>query len=510
MKHRFQLFLCVIVFGLHGLACTAAAESLPNVVVIFADDLGYGDLSCYGASKLKTPHIDRLARDGRRFTDAHSASAVCTPSRYALLTGRYPFRKGLSKPVFLKTGLVIDPERTTVADVMKRAGYETACIGKWHLGFGGNPPDWNGELRPGPLELGFDYYFGVPVVNSHPPFVYVENDRVQGLVPEDPLIFGKAAKTRAYPEKMQLKQIGGADAAHALYKDDAVGTELCERSVKWIKANKETPFFLLLSTTNIHHPFTPAPRFIGTSDCGLYGDFVHELDWIVGQIRTTLEEEGLAENTLVMFTSDNGGMINVTGQKAVRKGHQLNGDLLGFKFDAWEGGHRVPFIVSWPGRIEAGSVSDQLICNVDLLATMAALTGQKLKEDDGPDSVDLLPAFTDSPDKVVRDHVVLSAAKGSHLVYREGDWVLITGKGGGGFGSAKPGSHGFGGPAALKFAGQQNSDVVDGKLRPNAPPVQLYNLQNDIRQGENLAQKEPARTAAMRMRLATIKRKEAP
>ncbi len=179
-------------------ALAASAGKHPNVVVIFADDLGYGDLSCYGASKLKTPNIDRLAAEGRRFTDAHSASAVCTPSRYALITGRYPFREGLSRPVFLKTGLVIDEERTSIADVMKNAGYVTACIGKWHLGFGEKTPDWNGALKPGPLELGFDYYYGVPIVNSHPPFVYVEDHHVVGLVPEDPLVYGKTAKTQSH------------------------------------------------------------------------------------------------------------------------------------------------------------------------------------------------------------------------------------------------------------------------------------------------------------------------
>ncbi|MEK6234451.1 MAG: sulfatase-like hydrolase/transferase, partial [Planctomycetales bacterium] len=299
-------------FSLVALMCgavAAAADEPPNVVVIFADDLGYGDVGCYGAKKLKTPNIDRLAKEGRRFTDAHSASAVCTPSRYALITGEYPFRKRLSKPVFLKTGLVVDPDRTTVADVMKNAGYATAWVGKWHLGFGKLTPDCNGDLKPGPLEVGFDYYFGVPVVNSHPPFVFVENHRVVGLAAEDPFVYGKAAKTQAFPEKMGLTQIGGADAAHALYRDESVGTRLMEKSVEWIKANRDKPFFLYLATTNIHHPFTPAPRFRGTSQCGRYGDFVHELDWIVGQVTDALEQLGLADDTLVIFTSDNGGMI---------------------------------------------------------------------------------------------------------------------------------------------------------------------------------------------------------
>ena len=479
-------------------------EVRPNVVIIFADDLGYGDLSCYGATKLKTPNIDRLATEGRRFTDAHSASAVCTPSRYALITGRYPFRKGLTRPVFLKTGLVIDEERTTIADVMKKAGYATACIGKWHLGFGEKTPDWNGALKPGPLEMGFDYYYGVPVVNSHPPFVYVENHHVVGLVPEDPFVYEKKAKTRIIEEKM-IRDIGGADAAHALYDDYAVGTRMAEKSVKWIEENKDDPFFLYLSTTNIHHPFTPAKRFQGTSGCGLYGDFVHELDWIVGEVISTLEKNGLSDNTLVIFTSDNGGMINLTGQKAIKQGHQLNGDLLGFKFDAWEGGHRVPFIARWPKRIKAGSESSQLICNIDLLSTMASLTGQKLEAEDGPDSFNILPALTSDPEKPIRDHLVLGAGKSTHLAIRHGDWVLITGKGGGGFNSPKVGSHGFGGPAALQFAEQTNSDIENGKFKKGTPAAQLYNLAKDPAQSQNVILEHPEIAAKIRKHLAAIK-----
>jgi arylsulfatase A len=497
-----------LLISLTAMLCMAshakAGKPLPNVVVIFADDLGYGDLSCYGATKLKTPNIDRLASEGRRFTDAHSASAVCTPSRYALITGRYPFRRGLSKPVFFKTGLVVDQDRTTIADVMQNAGYATACIGKWHLGFGAKTPDWNGDLKPGPLELGFDYYFGVPTVNSHPPFVYVENHRVVGLVTNDPFVYGKQAKTRQIHEKMNTRQIGGADAAHALYDDYAVGTHLAEKSVAWIEENKEKPFFLYLSTTNIHHPFTPAKRFQGTSECGLYGDFVHELDWIVGEVMTTLEKNGLAENTLVIFTSDNGGMINETGQKAIKLGHRLNGDLLGFKFNAWEGGHRVPFIARWPGKIPAGTVSDQLISNIDLMAAMAAITKQSLNPNEGPDSGDILPALTGNPEKPIREELLLAAMKGSHLELRQKNWAYIGAQGGGGFGSPKVGSHGFGGPAALKFAGQNNSDIVDGKLKKGAPPAQLYDLSNDRSQTTNVIQENPGRAAAMQARLQEI------
>ncbi|WP_322975092.1 sulfatase-like hydrolase/transferase [Aporhodopirellula aestuarii] len=484
-------------------AVTGFADEQPNIVLIFADDLGYGDLSCYGATKLQTPNIDRLAKEGRRFTDAHSASAVCTPSRYALLTGEYPHRKSLYAPVFLKTGLVIDHDQQTIASVLKDAGYETAIIGKWHLGFGDKTPDWNGELKPGPLELGFDYYFGLPVVNSHPPFVYVENHRVVGMVPEDPFVYGKKAKTQEIPEKMKLDNIGGADAAHALYDDYQVGTTLTKKTVQWIKECGEKKFFLCLSTTNIHHPFTPAPRFQGTSECGLYGDFVHELDWIVGEVVKTLEQQGVADNTLIIVTSDNGGMFNHTGQETWKMGHALNGKYLGFKFDAWEGGHRVPFIVRWPGKVEAGSTSDELICNVDMIASFAALTGQTLQDGQGQDSVNILPALTGG--SVERDHLLLSPFKKSHLSIRKGKWMYIGGQGGGGFTSKEVGNHGFGGPAAITFTGRENSDIENGKIKKGAPPAQLYDLKNDPAQTTNLYNSYPEVVQEMEALLKSYK-----
>ncbi len=474
-------------------SCVVLAErGTPNVVVIFADDLGYGDLGCYGATKVKTPHIDRLAAEGRRFTDAHSASAVCTPSRYALMTGVYPHRYGHNRPVFLKTGLIIDPERQTVADLMKDAGYATACIGKWHLGFGKGAPDWNGDLKPGPLELGFDYYFGVPVVNSHPPFVYVENHKVVGLVEDDPFVFGKNAATRVFPEKMGINQIGGADAAHALYDDEAVGTTLVKKATDWIKSRGDDPFFLYLAPTQIHHPFTPAPRFKGTSQCGPYGDFIHELDWMVGEVMKTLKDQGVAENTLVVFTSDNGGMFNVGGQSAWDDGHRMNGELLGYKFSAWEGGHRVPFIANWPCKIKAGSTSDQLVSNIDLFASMASLTGSKVRDGQGQDSVNILPALIEEPTQPLRDHLVLSPFKPSHLSIRKGDWMYIGARAGGGFTAAKRGAHAFGGPAAITYGGRQNSDIENGKIKQDAPPAQLYNLKSDLAQTTNLYREHPA------------------
>ena len=399
---RLLNLICLICFGL-GLPIAAAEQ--PNVVLIFADDLGYGDLGCYGATKVQTPNIDRLAKEGRRFTDAHSASAVCTPSRYALLTGEYPVRAnggtGVWGPAPVTSGLIIDTDKVTIADVFKNKGYATAALGKWHLGFGEGTNHWQEPLRPGPQDLGFDYYFGLPVVNSAPPYVYVENDRVVGGDPADPLIYlgrGRHAEatpiTRIPPEASQrtANMFKGAVEAHRKYNDYTVGTVLANKAVDWITANKQQPFFLYLATTHIHHPFTPGERFQGTSEAELYGDFIQELDWMVGEVTRCLEQHGLSENTLVIFTSDNGGMLNLGGRNAVRAGHRINGDLLGFKFGAWEGGHRVPFIARWPGKIKPGTESAQLICNVDMLATFMALTGQDAQTLQGKDSVNVLPA----------------------------------------------------------------------------------------------------------------------
>ncbi|MEQ1860095.1 MAG: arylsulfatase [Chthoniobacteraceae bacterium] len=485
-----------------ALGAVASAET-PNIVLIFVDDLGYGDVGCYGATKVKTPNIDRLAAEGRRFTDAHSASAVCTPSRYALLTGEYPFRKNHWGPVMNASPLVIDPARMTIASLLKREGYATACFGKWHLGFGSRQkPDWNAELKPGPLELGFDHFFGIPVVNSHPPFVWVEDRRVVGLNPADPLRYGGTPPTQIFPEKMMTPAISGGQAAHDLYRDEEVGATLTEKVLSWMRAHAKRPFFLYFSTPHIHHPFTPGPRFKSTSECGRYGDFIHELDWMVGEVMRTLDELTLRDNTLVIFTSDNGGMLNVSGQEAWKAGHRLNGDLLGFKFDAWEGGHRVPFIARWPGKIEAGSVSEQLICNVDLLATFAALTGAKLSAADGPDSLNILPALTGTPDQPIRDRAVFAPNKKENLALRHGRWLYIGARGGGGFGGKRPGEHLLGGAAALKFAGQANNDVGDGRYMPDAPDAQLYDLAADPRQARNVIREHPEVAARLKAELA--------
>lgn len=492
-------FFCPLVLLLVAGSFANASDQPPNVVLIFVDDLGYGDLGCYGATKLQTPNIDRLASEGRRFTDAHSASAVCTPSRYGLLTGEYPVRKNIWGPAPITSPLLVDTEKLTIADVFKKSGYSTAAFGKWHLGFGKGTNDWKQPLRPGPQDLGFDYYFGVPVVNSAPPYVFVENDRVFGRASEDPLVYwGRNPGDKASPITPLTKEhgnrvpnfFGGAGEAHKLYNDFTLGTTLAERATRWIGEQSDQPFFLYLSTTNIHHPFTPAKRFQGTSQCGLYGDFVHELDWIVGEVMATLEEKGVSDNTLVVFTSDNGGMFNHGGQKAFQMGHQQNGDLLGFKFGVWEGGHRVPFIARWPGHIKPGTTSPQLISSVDMLATFAALTQQSLDKEQLADSINVLPALIGEPESPLRDTLVLCPNKPTHLAVRKGKWVYIGARGSGGF-RGGPGSHAAGGPVCASFVGSVNSDFEDGKYNSDAPPAQLYDLDADVSQAQNLHNELP-------------------
>ncbi|MEN8694018.1 MAG: sulfatase-like hydrolase/transferase [Akkermansiaceae bacterium] len=491
------------------------SSELPNVVLIFADDLGYGDLGCYGATKLKTPNIDKLAADGRKFTDAHSSSAVCTPSRYGLLTGEYPFRgnggKGIWGPAPITSPLLIPTDTVTIADVFKKSGYDTAVFGKWHLGFGEKINKWEEPLRPGPQDLGFDYYFGMPVVNSAPPYVYVENDRIVGSDPDDPIKhIGRNAKnttpiTPIKPEEAQRSpnQFTGAVEAHRLFNDYEVGTKLTEKATAWIKDRKETPFFCYFSTTNVHHPFTPAKRFQGSSESGVYGDFVHELDWIVGEIVKTLEEKGLTDNTLIIFTSDNGGMFNLGGREAAKLGHQINGNLLGSKFGIWEGGHRVPFIAKWPGKIEARSTSSQLTISADLLATVAALTGQKLENP--KDSINMLPALTGNPDKPLREEMFITPHKASHMAYRNGKWMYIPTRNDGGFGGSKPGQHAWGGPAVTTLVNTPNSDIENGKIKKDAPPAQLYDLEADPNQTKNLYHEHPEIVAEMEATLNQVR-----
>mgnify|MGYP001163582069 FL=1 len=500
-KNKHKIFGLLILLFFWSCSDTKDNHS-PNIIIIYADDLGYGDLGCYGATMVSTPNIDKLAKEGKMFMDAHSPSAVCTPSRYSLLTGEYAWRINQWGPLRYDMPLIIDTTRFTLPKLLKQNGYATASIGKWHLGFGSDTTDWNKTLNPGPLEIGFDYYFGVPLVNSHAPFVYVENHQVVGLDKKDPFILrnhmGKdvyehelpPSPVQKFPEKGGMERWAGAIKAHEFYRDEFIGTTLKNKSVEWVKdhveKNGKEPFFLLLSTTNIHHPFTPHPRFNGTSKAGRYGNFIHELDWIVGELLSEIEKLKIEENTIVIFTSDNGGMLNLGGRDAWDAGHKINGNLLGFKFGAWEGGHRVPFIIRWPNQIKAGSQSNQLLSQIDLFATIAALLNTPISEKDAPDSFNMLRSILGDPKEPLRDHAIFAPAKKTHLTIRKGKWVYIGAQGSGGFGGL------YGGPGAVAYTKQKNSDIADdGTFHFNAPKSQLYDLSADPYQTTNVVNNYP-------------------
>lgn len=413
MKLLFRLWLAAFLVpaGLH------AAAQKPNIVLIVADDLGFGDTGCYGATKIPTPNIDRLARQGLRFTDAHATSATCTPSRYALLTGQYPWRKNGTGILPGNAALIIDPRHATLPSVLRGAGYRTGLVGKWHLGLGGPAgPDWNTEIKPGPLEVGFDYCFMQPATGDRVPCVYVEDHHVVGLDPQDPIRvsydhpMGDEPTGKNHPELLKqglhlghdgtiidgISRIGYMTGGHAArWKDEEKADVFTQKALEFIRQNEGRPFFLEFATHDPHVPRVPHPRFVGRSGCGVRGDVIVEFDWCVGEILATLEQRHLASNTLVILTSDNGPVVDDgydDRAEADLNGHIPAGPLRGGKYSVYEGGTRVPFLVRWPGRVAPG-VSEALVSLVDLTASFAALTGQKIPAGDAPDSVNVLSAL---------------------------------------------------------------------------------------------------------------------
>lgn len=465
-----SLCAALLLAPLAALHAADAPKPIRNIVVILADDLGYGDLGCYGATKVKTPNIDGLASAGMRFTDAHSPSAVCSPTRYGLLTGRYAWRTRLKQGVCQPNdGLLIEQGRTTLPSLFKNQGYATAVVGKWHLGFGDPRPDWNGELKPGPLEVGFDYYFGIPVVNMWQPVVFVENHRVVGLDPSDPI-------SKVLPYSM----IGGTAARIPLEHIDIPQTE---KAVAWIESvPKSTPLFLFFATNTIHEPCIPHPRFKETSECGPRGDCINEHDWCVGQILDALDRTGRAKDTLVIYSSDNGGVGPYVNGKSPLEGprtddHSPNGDLRGRKWRNYEGGHRVPFIVRWPGHTPAGTTSSQLVCLTDVLATCAELVRVPLPDDAGEDSFSFLPLILGKQRTKPYGPLIMHDVQGAFAV-REGSWKLMVGLGG-----------------------------DDKAPAPSAaePTGQLYNLGDDLGETKDLYTQKPEVVARLSALLQKIR-----
>lgn len=482
-------------------ARAAAARSGPNIVLIYADDVGYGDLSCYGASQVKTPNLDKLAGAGIHFTNAHASSATCTPSRYSLLTGEYAWRQEGTGILAGDAPLIIAPGRATLPSLLKRAGYTTAAIGKWHLGLGSGNIDWNGEIKPGPLEIGFDYAFLIPATGDRVPCVFVEDHRVANLDPADKLQVSYSAPFpgeptgRDHPELLKMKPSHGHDQAivngvsrigymtggrSALWVDENIADVLTAKAAAFIERQKSNPFFLYFATHDIHVPRLPNPRFRGKTGMGPRGDAIAELDWSVGQILDTLERNGLAGGTLVMFSSDNGPVVDDGYRdEAVEKlgNHRPAGVLRGGKYSNFDGGTRIPLIARWPGHIRRDARSEALISQVDFLASFAGLAGQKVPAGAAPDSVDVLPALLGRSRTARRSLVEYAGA----LALIEGDWKLIA-----------PGD----GPAMNTNTGTELG---------NDPQPQLFHLADDPGEKQNVAAQHPDKVREMTALLDRIR-----
>jgi len=465
--------------GLAFAATVGAIErQMPNVVLIYADDLGYGDLGCYGNKRIPTPNCDRLASEGCLFTQAYTAASVCTPARYSLLTGRYPWRTWLKKGVVANTPALIDPGTYTLGNLFRDAGYRTAVIGKWHIGLGEGQPgskqdlDWNNQIKRGPCDVGFDYFFGMPVSHFFPPFVYIENRRVYNLDPRDPL-------SLEFQKKGPPLQRGGASAT---YRKEEVGRELADRACSYIQENRHMPIFLYYAAIEPHTPFTPHPDYEGRSKAGAYGDFVVQFDDGVGRVLQTLQECGLEENTIVILTSDNGGIPTDNGHlKKLNLNYNPNGRLRGDKGDFLEGGLRVPFVIRWPGTVKPSTKSDEVICQTDLLATFADLLNVAIPQGAAEDSSNVLPALKGG---VLAERPIALQSRGGFHALRRGEWIYLD--------------------------GSTNGDTpADAKRAPKVnTPGQLYRLSDDLHQDTNLYEACPERVAAMLKKLNEIRNKE--
>jgi arylsulfatase A-like enzyme len=478
-------------------AALQAASVPPNIVVIYADDLGYGDIQCYNPKrgKIPTPHVDKLASQGMRFTDAHSSSGVCSPSRYTILTGRYHWRSRLQRGIVRLWGPpLITPNRLTIGGLAKKHGYHTACIGKWHLGWNWPIPAGKKKLfsstgyrgkknivatdehrtawrevfsKPisgGPLAVGFDEYFGTDVPNW-PPYCFIENDRTVGIPSE-----------YAAPELFIKNQASQQGPALKGWKLEPILPALGDRAAAFIQREAKTPkpFLIYMPLTSPHTPLSVNAQWKEKSKLNLYADFVMETDAIVGQVLGALEKSGAAKNTLVIFTSDNGCAPYIGVTNLEKMGHYPSGPLRGYKADAWEGGHRVPFVVRWPGVVKPDTKCDQLVHQADLLATFTEILGAKLPVSAGEDSFSLMPLFKGGTGPI-REHAVSASIGGTPSV-RMGQWKYIPARGSGGW----------------------------GKGGDQSQPIQLYDLADDLGESRNLAAKNPKQVRRMKALLEKL------
>ncbi|MCC9605505.1 arylsulfatase [Blastopirellula sp. JC732] len=485
MRHLRNLALAALLVSL--LSAPALAVQPKNIVLIYADDIGYGDFSCYGAKSFSTPNVDRLAKEGLQFTDGHCGSATCTPSRYSLLTGRYAWRKKGTGILPGDASLIIPTDEVTLPSMLRDAGYKTGVVGKWHLGLGKGNVNWNEKIAPGPLECGFDYSFLIPATGDRVPCVYVENHHVVGLDPNDPIEVsyskpvGDEPTGKEHPELLKMKLSVGHDKTivngisrigymtggqSARWVDEDMADDITEKAVAFIDDNANKPFFLYFSTHDIHVPRVPHPRFVGKSGHGPRGDAILQFDWCVGQILEALDRNKLTEDTLVILSSDNGPVLDdgyVDQAVELLGDHKPAGPYRGGKYSEYEGGTRVPTIVRWPSEVKPGQ-SEALVCQIDFLASLAKLTGQSLPAEAAPDSLDVADALLGKT-KIGRDELVEHAF--SKLSLRSGDWKYVEAK---------------------------------GKNK-----AQLYNLSKDIGEEKNLANSSPEKLKEMEIRLQTIR-----
>ena len=486
-----------LAFLLLAFASTVHAQESkkPNIIVILADDIGYGDVGCYGATKIKTPNVDHFAKQGIRFTDGQSPSATCTPSRYALMTGQYAWRHKAGSAVLPGDApLCVPLDRLTLPQMLRQAGYVTGVVGKWHLGLGAGKLDFNKEIKPGPKEVGFDYSFIIPATGDRVPCVYVENQRVFGLDPKDPITVSYAEKVgdeptgKDNPDLLKVKPSVGHNQTivngisrigymtggkSARWSDEDMADVLTKKAKEFIEGNKTKPFFLYFATHDVHVPRVPHPRFVGKSGCGIRGDAIEQFDWCVGEVLDLIDRLKLAEDTIILITSDNGPVVDDGYQDgAVRdlNGHLPTGRWRGGKYTLFEAGHRVPWMVRWTGKIRPGE-SSQTVSFIDWMATSAAVANVSLPDAAAPDSFNLLPTLLGKATKPHRDHLVYHAGL---VGLRQGPWVLIP--------------------------------PNPGKAKAKGPSVvQLYNLETDPSQETNLAATQPERVQAMTTFLRNIK-----
>ena len=433
----------------------APAQRPPNIVFILTDDSGFGDFACNGGAGIKTPNIDRLAAEGARFTRAYCPAATYTPTRYSLLTGEYPWRKRGTGILPGDAALIIESGRVTLPSLLKAAGYATGAVGKWHLGLGDGkqPIDFNGDIKPGPCEIGFDYFFGMPATTDRVPCVYIENHRVVNLDPSDPIRVsynnkvGDEPTGKENPERMtRVRSVEGHDGTiingigrigwmtggkSARWRDELMARTFSGKACDFIERNRKQPFFLYFATHEPHVPRWPDDRFRGKNEAGIRADALEEMDWCVGEVMNTLDRLGIAGNTLIIVTSDNGpavsdGYADGARLKEAKAGHKAAGPFRGGKYTAFEGGVRMPFVARWPGTIKPGTVSSELLCLTDMLATAAALVNRPLGPKDGVDSLDVLPALACTGQSTRTRMIVMGSFNARAVI--EGNWKLIGNK----------------------------------------------------------------------------------